>query len=394
MNNNIPNNFGNGSNSGQIGNNLIDKINQELIEGTGGENAPSMMQGFGNVQNPQSAMQGVGDVKKDANIMQGAEMPKTPETPVMPGQGNSGINPFTLKREPAKTDDVLSIPNFGENSQNPVQMPNQQPTMQQPNVIGNPAPNGIENPMANNQIGIPNNNQVNQIGPSLPNQNNNADILETTNFNNLNQSPQMPNGNIIGNQTTNTPGQTNIIGQNVPNINTPEMNKPQVQNVPNQVGNQNTNMIGNNNMGQNINNQNNMQGPNNNINMGQANPNSVQNPTTNSGINSNPNQGPSVPNPNVPQNKPNIPTGNLLTPAMESEQIGSTRDLNNAINGIKPTGINKGVSAVGQTEMNNPNAQNNFQDFTPKKKFPLSKREMILVGIALVGIVVVIIMYT
>ena len=72
--------------------------------------------------------------------------------------------------------------------------------------------------------------------------------------------------------------------------------------------------------------------------------------------------------------------------------IGSTRDLNNAINGIKPTSMSDGVSQVGQMEMNNkPQVNTSYQP--PKKKFPLSVREMILVSIALIGVVVVVIMY-
>ena len=72
--------------------------------------------------------------------------------------------------------------------------------------------------------------------------------------------------------------------------------------------------------------------------------------------------------------------------------IGSTRDLNNAINGIKPTSMSDGVSQVGQMEMNN-KSQVNTSYQPPKKKFPLSVREMILVSIALIGVVVVVIMY-
>lgn len=72
--------------------------------------------------------------------------------------------------------------------------------------------------------------------------------------------------------------------------------------------------------------------------------------------------------------------------------IGSTRDLNNAINGIKPTSMSDGVSQVGQMEMNN-KSQFNTSYQPPKKKFPLSVREMILVSIALIGVVVVVIMY-
>lgn len=74
------------------------------------------------------------------------------------------------------------------------------------------------------------------------------------------------------------------------------------------------------------------------------------------------------------------------------DMIGSTRDLNNAINGIKPTSMSDGVSQVGQMEMNNkPQVNTSYQP--PKKKFPLSVREMILVSIALIGVVVVVIMY-
>lgn len=75
-----------------------------------------------------------------------------------------------------------------------------------------------------------------------------------------------------------------------------------------------------------------------------------------------------------------------------SDVIGSTRDLNNAISGIKPTSVSDGISQVGQMEMNNrPQVNTSYQP--PKKKFPLSVREMVLVSIALIGVVVVVIMY-
>ena len=51
------------------------------------------------------------------------------------------------------------------------------------------------------------------------------------------------------------------------------------------------------------------------------------------------------------------------------------------------------MSQVGQTELNSSNQINQAYQEPAKKKFPLSTREMILVGIAIIGIIVVIIMY-
>ena len=63
--------------------------------------------------------------------------------------------------------------------------------------------------------------------------------------------------------------------------------------------------------------------------------------------------------------------------------------------GIQPTGNNQnGVSLVGQTNASEQTIVPDMDMNKPKKKFPLSVREMVLIGIALIGIVVVIIIYT
>ena len=86
----------------------------------------------------------------------------------------------------------------------------------------------------------------------------------------------------------------------------------------------------------------------------------------------------------TPQNKPFEDN--------KSSMIGSTRDLNSSIRGIRPTNIDSGISSVGQVEMNTP--QQVDTSYEPqKKKFPLSLREIILVSIAIIGVIVVVIMY-
>ena len=76
----------------------------------------------------------------------------------------------------------------------------------------------------------------------------------------------------------------------------------------------------------------------------------------------------------------------------KSSMIGSTKDLNSSIGGIRPTNIDSGISSVGQVEMNTP--QQVDTSYEPqKKKFPLSLREIILVSIAIIGVIVVVIMY-
>lgn len=67
--------------------------------------------------------------------------------------------------------------------------------------------------------------------------------------------------------------------------------------------------------------------------------------------------------------------------------------LNSLNNQIGEPSANQGISQVGQTELNSMANDMAEMPEMPEKKFPLSVREMVLIGIALVGIVVVLIVY-
>ena len=310
MNNNMPNNFNN--NGGQNPNNNIpnpvaDRANEQMVQGQSviGQ-GPSVMQGQGVVNTP--------------GVMQGAPAGAKPEQPnIMPGQGNSGINAFTMQSEPqVQNTPGGTMPNLNNGPM--------------PNVVGGPKPN---EPVANqNTIGIPN----------VPNQGPNT--IGTPN---------------IPNQGPNTIGTPNIPNQGPNNIGPNPMN--------NQVGNQ---------------------GPVN-------------------GVNNIPQNGPAMPNPNNMNNTPNVnPNPGMNTMNQPINNMGNVNPTNNqntpasnpnfGINnnsGIKPTPTsNVGMSPVGQTEVNHQAMPTDINIEEPKKKkFPLTTREMILVGIALVGVIVVIIMY-
>ena len=295
MNNNMPNNFNNngGPNpNNNIPNPMADRANEQMIQGQSviGQ-GPSIMQGQGGVNTP-GVMQGQSNVVNAPGIMQGTLAGAKPEQPnVMPGQGNSGINAFTMQSEPQ-----------GQNT----------PGGTMPNLNNEPMPNVGGGPKPSEPLANPNT----IVTPNIPNQGPN-------NFGSNPMNNQMGNqGNING---------VNNILQNGPTV--PNQNMNNIPNVPNQ---------GLNTMNQPINN------------MGNVN-------TTN--------------NQNIPSSNPNF-------------------GINNN-SGIKPTPTsNVGMSPVGQTEVNHQAMPTDINIEEPKKKkFPLSTREMILVGIALIGVIVVIIMY-
>lgn len=153
MNNNMPNNMGNG---GPV-NPLANAANEQLAGGqsTVG-NGPSLMQGAPGAQNVPGVMQGAPDVQNVPGVMQGAVNPNpVPDSPaVMPGQGVSGINANTMQVE-EKTEDpgVVAVPNFGnatapEAAVNAVPVPD--PVQSAP-VVPEPMPN--PNTVLDNSIG-------------------------------------------------------------------------------------------------------------------------------------------------------------------------------------------------------------------------------------------------
>lgn len=387
MNNNMPNNFNNGMNNGfgpgAINNNpnninqnnsfvnpVVEKAKEEMIGGQSQVgNGPNIIQGTPKINNEQGVMQGVGAVRNEPGIMQGSNIQNqnSASQNIMPGQHNSGINNYTMQKEEKPNPGVVNIPGFNNSTSNPTNtMPNNMANVNNPNFNNVPNQN-VPNQNNINEVKIPNMNNI-------PNQNNNISN----------------NQNNIYNQGINQQNSINEIGKSQANTFENSFNNNQVGQVPNQVQNQNNftenkpkdpnyNQINSTNISNTtpkteikgideINNQTNFQ-----------NPNNIQ--KTNNIQNQQPKQN-------------NTPTEPIISNNQnQTTEIGSTRDLNNAINGIKPTSIGSGISQVGQTELNSANQMNQGYQEPPKKKFPLSVREMVLVAIALIGIVVVIIMY-
>lgn len=319
MNNNMPNNFNNngGQNLNNMPNPMADRANEQMVQGQSAVGqGPNVMQGQGGVNTP-GVMQSQNGVNAPG-IMQGGPAGAKPEQPnVMPGQGNSGINAFTMESEtPRQNTPGGAIPNLNNGPM--------------PNIVGGPKVNEPVPSQGQNTIGIPNvpNQEPNNIGaPSIPNPG-------------VNNAGPNPMNNQMGNQGVNVQGinQGSQIGLNNAPQNGPIMpNQNPVSNTPNVNPNPSVN-----NMNQTVNT------------MGNVNPANTQ---------------------NVPTSNPNF-------------------GINNN-SGIKPTPTsNVGMSPVGQTEVNHQAMPTDINIEEPKKKkFPLSTREMILVGIALVGVIVVIIMY-
>jgi hypothetical protein len=262
--------------------------------------------------------------------MQGAPAPKPAPAPGMPGQGHSGVNAMTMQKEEVKKD-----------SPGVVSIPNfasnmpEPPAAPQPGVVQTPNPVPGPNPMPG-----PNPNPV--LGPNpgpMPGPNPNPNV-------------NMPNQ--IGN-----PANPLNNTMNMPNAN--ELKPPVPPAAPNTIGG---NAIGGNIIG----------GPMPNNSIGQVN---------NQNLNG-------IPSDNMNQmNKPQNTIG-MVPPAPNN----GPKDLNDTMPSINAPGINSGVSQIGTTDTSS--LDNNAVEIPemPEKKFPLSTREMILIGIALVGIVAVIIMYT
>ena len=362
MNNNMPNNFNNGVSGGLGANNFnnnqgnlepnnnfvnpaVEKANEQMMGGQSQVgNGPSVMQGMADVNKEQGAMQGVNNVQNKPGIMQGNSMPNqntlnqsVSSQPVMPGQTNSGINSYTMQNEPKdKTNsEVLSIPGFSASNNN---VAGPQQSVNVPNF---------------NNVNVPNQPVSNQ---NVPNQNH-VDQVKVPNMGGI----QAPNNNI-----------NNVYNQNVNQQNS--VNRP-LEPQPNNFDN----------------------------NYGQS---SLKN--NSNGVN-NTNNAPKTEIKNMNENfksmnslnqsnmtKPNNVSNQQMANNNQSSTIekGNVSSLNNTVGGIKPTSIGSSVSQVGQTESNSINQMNQGYQVPPKKKFPLSVREMVLIGIAIIGIVVVIIMYT
>lgn len=342
MNNNMPNNFNNGMPNNNPVNGGLNPQQQAKEQLVGGQsavgNGPSVMQGQPNVQNDRGVMQGMANVPNTPGVMQGNAMPNKPEVPpVMPGQNHSGINAVTMQKEEVKKDEpgVVSIPNFDAAAPEP-------PKPAQPNPAQGPKPtpmNNMNQSMNNNPM-----NQINtpNIGPSV----NEIKPVEPVKPEPINDNVGINSMNQVGANPSN-----NSVMQNEP----VEQKKPLSDNV---IGNNSINQAPN--PMEQVNNQNLNNFPFENINqMNEPKPQSTMGSTMN--------------NQNVIGNAP--------------------KDLNDPLTGGANNNLNRGMSQVGVTQMNN--SENDVVEMpeTPTKKFPLSTREMILIGVALVGIIAVVIMY-
>ena len=335
MNNNTPNSFNNGgagnpSGNSNVSNPIIDHANEQLV---GGQNKEGM---------GPSPMQGQSNVPKAPGVMQGAStVPTTPG--VMQGSSTTPQPETQAPVVPGQTKSGINTYTMQ------YEKPGEEPELKQP-TQSEPGP-----------ISIPN------MGPK-PADNNAPSQM---NF----PQPPKPESNLGG-----MPQMNNSI---------PE---PPKQMGPTPVNNQNTPM-NNNSLNQNINN----------------NPNPGMNNIPNGGLNNN---NPGMNN-NLDQGLNNIPNQNIgqNQPMNNNQNIGQNQPMNNNQNmgqsvmmgnnqgsnvGLKPTPTqNAGLSQVGETEVNHQSIPSDISIEEPtKKKFPLSIREMALIGIAVVGIIVVIIMYT
>lgn len=433
MNNGMPNNMnGNGSYNNGGNSYAADRANAQMVSGQSSVgNGSGMMQGFSGVQNERSAMQGMTNVQNNPGVMQGNNVPnQNAQLNQMPGQNHSGVNNYTMQKEEVKPVEsgVVSVPGFDSPSQNTPSVPNFDNMPNQNIGSSSNRYNNLSNNSVNqnvnstfNDMSNVNSNVVNNTPFSEINSNNiygNSADVNSNVYGGVNNTVSKPevgvneqkplsgdsslnnsisssgNGNAFdrlnsaindnyGSAASNKPVSTQVgngIGSSVSSVNSigtsnsygtsgvsssvvngthDSDKKPDGVSIPKPAGMESLNNIG-----------------------GSVNNSGINSVNNGSGSNINSNDMGGVkskrPEPMFRDNNQNM--------------IGSTRDLNNAINGIKPTSMSDGVSQIGQMEMNN-NSQVNTSYQPPKKKFPLSVREMILVSIALIGVVVVVIMY-
>ncbi len=420
-------------------------------------NGPGMMQGFSGVQNERNTMQGMANVSNNLGVMQGNNVPNQNVQPnQMSGQNHSGVNNYTMQKEEVKSGEsgVVSVPGFDSPSQSAPSVPNFNNIpnqnigsgFNQYNNLGNSNANQNVNSTFNGMSNV-NSNAVNNTPFSEMNSNNvyggvnNAvskpevgvneqkPLSSSLNSDNSlnNNSSSSGNGNAFdrlnsaindnyGSTANSKPVSTQVgngIGSSASSVNSlgtsssygtsgvssgtvndthDSDKKPDTVSIPKPAGMEslnNTSSMNNNGLNSNYNNTSN--NVNSSVSTGIGSMNNSSSNVNNSGLNSiNNDSGINGISNNIGGVKSKRPEPMFRD--NNQDMIGSTRDLNNAINGIKPTSMSDGVSQVGQMEMNNkPQVNTSYQP--PKKKFPLSVREMILVSIALIGVVVVVIMY-
>ena len=418
MNNNIPNNFDNGmSNTNNFNNDpMIAQANEQLVGGQSSVgNGPDLMQGMQNTQNNGNIMQGFSNVQNPNGVMQGTveEIPNN-NTMVMPGQVNSGINNYTMSVEtpqqeaneinvpqepinempqvdnapsfnetPTIQDNQMNIPNFN----NPIMQPEMNMNQNVNDNFREEAPvNPIDMGTINNPIPTPEVN-TNMDTPNVPN-------VEIPNVDtNQNINVDIPSVNIENNIDSMTPNIPDVsipqmdVNANIPNMGEEVVNKPEeaTQTFSNPFA------MNNESLQQNLNGQMNNQFDN--VmpyqNIPQEPINEMPQMNNTMGIDRNINNNQTINN-NAPIIDP------MISPVMDmpnNNEISNTQDLNTIAE--QPIDNSNNIGLMNN-EPEMPQMNNNYEDVSeakPAKKFPLSLRETILVTIALIGIVIVIIMY-
>ena len=336
MNNNIPNNFNNGGGASGGAGNASNNISNPVVDNVNKQMMSG--QGQGAVINPAGAMQGQSAVGINPGVMQGQQNVSM-QGGVMQGQAN---------RQEVQSDKVV-VPGQVNSGINAYTMQYEAQTSNSGQVPNAPAGNGQRgSATAIGQVGSFQNNNMNLQGAT-------SGVLSSS------------EGSLMGNKTNVVTGNnfgTPLAGDSK----APDNSQIKIPNSDNQFNSSaqdvRTNMPGS--VGSN------MATPTGDLSSNLPN-NSFYNPPT-----------------SVVNN--NVSSGGASTLTNQ----GNSTSTNNTSIGIKSAGVNQvGMSEVGAMEANQNSAvtDSNFAN-PPKKKFPLSIREMVLIGIALIGIVVVIIIYT
>ena len=329
MNNNMPNNFNNGM-PNNGGNTPMGNSMPNPVENAAKE---QLVGGQSTVGNGPSVMQGMPNVGSPAGAMQGV--------------GSVQNNPNVMQGGPVpnvKPEPVSTLPGQNHSGVNAVTMQKEEVKKDAPEVVA--IPNFASN--------IPE-----RSVPQQPN------VGPTPNVTNVNPAPTV-------NQNMNVP---NPMGVN-PGVN-----------VPNQIGNPNNNSVNNNPMPKPAPSTTNVIGAN------------IPSPATTFPNNSAANQLSSFEPENVSSNNMNSIGGpkpqSIGAVPPTANGFNSTNGLNNGVNepnnlnGPMNENVDSGISQIGTSDMGSMDDEIEM----PTRKFPLSVREMVLIGIALIGIVIVVIKY-
>ena len=220
----MPNNFNNsnmGMENGSMNSNpLQNQAATDLMGGQGGVINSNVMQGNNVTGGVGNAFQGFSDVNNTPSIMQGSGVVSVPDGSAMPGQGNSGINAYTMQSEPVVQDNNTAFqsnempsPNLGPQSvnPNPIQPQNNMDAFDRINaevINGNPMQdNSLQQnsaPQLNSNLIVGDAGGTGSVmmGDDMQTQNNfNADPA-LNNFDNMSQSVGIDNNVMMGNTMT------------------------------------------------------------------------------------------------------------------------------------------------------------------------------------------------